>query len=181
MALKLCMPVDSLYLAFWNTALLVPSNHLILSQVQNFITQQLIFVTICQVYLKRYNKNLKTHIPLKIILFDLALCKKLVIWFFLKICTWSLFVTKLNLKISQKRPTRRQLTRRIYSYEIWKEEFYQKIRFFHFNVLFGRMTKLEAIHWCFVIKLYPLKPSPFCENLNKFLIFGNISALSSTF
>ena len=52
-----------------------------------------------------------------------------------------------------------------YSSKILKRRTVSKNKIlFHFNDLFGGVTKLEAFEYCFVTKLYPPKPSPFFQN-----------------
>ena len=75
-----------------------------------------------------------------------------VIWCFFKFCTWSLFVTKLNLKTSKNLP--KNINKEAsymtaihlkYSSKILKRRIVsKKLDFFHFNDLFGGVTKLEA-------------------------------------
>ncbi len=102
-----------------------------------------------------------------------------VIWCSLKFWTWSLFVTKLNLKTSKNLP--KNINKEAsymtaihmkYSSKSRKEELYLKMWFFfHYNAFFWGVTKLEAFQWCFVTKFYPLKPSPFYAKLKQILHF----------
>ncbi len=114
-------------------------------------------------------KKFLKHILLEIFFsFDLALCKKLVIWCFSQICILSLFVTNLIL-ITSKNVLENKHKEAKYKTAILMK-FSSKFRLssnlekninfsFCFKFFWG-VTKFEAFQLDFVTKLYTHKPSP---------------------
>ncbi len=122
--------------------------------------------------LKDIKKKIKNTISFKqFFLLMLFHAKIEVIWCSLKFCTWSLFVTKLNLKTSKNLP--KTINKEASSMTVIHMKFSSKIlkrkivfkKWDFFSILMpffgGGVTKLEAFQWCFVTKFYPIKPSPF--------------------
>ncbi len=94
----------SLYVTKFIRTFFIPSNLLISSQGQNFVTPAANFCDHLPSLFKRYQKFKNTIFSRYFSLLMLLYAKNELVGVFLKICSWSLFVTKLKLKTSKNLP-----------------------------------------------------------------------------